>query len=460
MAFDLRMPKLGMSATKGTIAKWFKAEGEEVNEGEPLIDVLTDKVTFQVESPRTGLVRKILVPVKREVPVGTLLAWIGSADEEIPVLAEREAQAAVGAPIPVMAAATSSTGAAASAASASNEVVASPAAKRMAKEQGVDLALVKPSGADGRVSSGDVLAYVAAQQAAAETEKAFNASPAAKRLAQEIGLDLSAIARTLGDNRRITSEDVEAYLQSQNAAADSSVRPGPEPAASSRIPLEGIRKAIADHLVESLHNAAQLTISLEVDATELVNLRERILPGFEAAIGVRPTFTDLLVVLTTKALQQHPLLNSTTEGDEIILHQTVNMGVAVAIESGLIVPVIPGAQKLGLGDISRTRFELARKASEGRIGYEDVQGGTFTITNIGGAGADISTPILNSPQNAILGVGRIAKKPAVYNDEICVRHMLWLNVTFDHRAMDGAPVARFLDTLSTMIQKPVGHING
>ncbi|MCL5958305.1 MAG: 2-oxo acid dehydrogenase subunit E2, partial [Chloroflexi bacterium] len=221
-----------------------------------------------------------------------------------------------------------------------------------------------------------------------------------------------------------------------------------------------MRKAIADHMVESLHNAAQLTISLEVDATELVNLRERILPGFEAAIGVRPTFTDLLVVLTTKALQQHPLLNSTTEGDEIILHQPVNMGVAVAIESGLIVPVILGAQNLGLGDISRTRFELARKASEGRIGYEDVQGGTFTITNVGGAGADISTPILNSPQNAILGVGRIAKKPAVYNDEICVRHMLWLNVTFDHRAMDGAPVARFLDTLSTMIQNPVGHING
>ncbi|MCL5958304.1 MAG: E3 binding domain-containing protein, partial [Chloroflexi bacterium] len=219
MAFDLRMPKLGMAATKGTITKWFKAEAEEVTEGEPLIEVLTDKVTFQIESPCTGVVRKILVPVKREVPVGTLLAWIGSANEEIPDVAERETQAAAGAPIPVMAAATSSTGAATSAASASNAVVASPAAKRMAKEQGVDLAMVKPSGADGRVSSGDVLAYVAAQQAAAETEKAVNASPAARRLIHERGLDLSAIARALGDNRRITSEDVEAYLQSQKTTA-------------------------------------------------------------------------------------------------------------------------------------------------------------------------------------------------------------------------------------------------
>ncbi len=225
-----------------------------------------------------------------------------------------------------------------------------------------------------------------------------------------------------------------------------------------RIPLLGIRKAIADHMVASLRAAAQLTISLEVDATELVALRENIVAGFEAAIGIRPTYTDLLIVLVTQALQQNPVLNSTLEGGEIILHRDINMGVAVALSDGLIVPVICEAQKCGLKEITKARFNLARRAEEGKLVPKDVQGGTFTITNVGGAGADISTPILNSPQNAILGVGRIVKKPAVFRDEICVRHMLWLNVTFDHRAMDGVPVARFLSGLQGMVQEPLAHL--
>lgn len=226
-----------------------------------------------------------------------------------------------------------------------------------------------------------------------------------------------------------------------------------------RIPLLGMRKAIAEHMVASLHTAAQLTISLEVDATELVALREKIVVGFETAIGIRPTYTDLLIVLVTKALERNPVLNSTLDGGEVILHHDVNMGVAVALADGLIVPIIRQTQKCGLKEITRARFELARRAERGKLLPDDVQGGTFTITNAGGAGADISTPILNSPQNAILGVGRIVKKPAVFKDEICIRHLLWLNVTFDHRAMDGVPVARFLSDLEGMVQEPLDTVS-
>ncbi len=221
------------------------------------------------------------------------------------------------------------------------------------------------------------------------------------------------------------------------------------------IPLEGMRKFIADHLVASLHNAAQLTVSVEVDATELVKAREAILPKVQDATGIRPTYTDMLVVLLTRALQQHPLLNSVTVEDQIILSDDVNMGVAVNTDTGLIVPVIHQAQKKSLPEITRARADLARKAMEGRLAYSDIDGGSFTISNPGATSTDITTPILNAPQNAILAVGRLVEKPAVFNREICIRNMFWLNLTFDHRAFDGVPAAKFLETLDRMIQEPM-----
>ncbi len=463
MAVELRMPKLGMTMRKGIVAKWLKKEGEPVAMGEPIAEVMTEKITIQVESPGDGVLAKILVPIKQEVPVGALLAWIGAVDEEI-ASAEAHPQEAV------LVAMAHPPAAATVVVERGGEIKASPAARRVARERGIDLSQVSPSGKDGRISSEDVLAYVAARetgnsgQLGAPTTPGNEpaASEAARRLAENRGVDLAKVAGSLGERRRITSEDVETYLAaSANVGADVSALAGAEGDTTPNprtIPLVGMRKMIADHLVESLHTAAQLTISLEVDATELVKVREIVLPGFHVATGIRPTYTDLLVVLVTKALQQHPILNSTTEGETIKLHEDVNMGVAVAIESGLIVPVISQAQKKTLGEISLARSQLARKAVEGRLSFEEIQGGTFTITNPGGGGSDISTPILNSPENAILGVGRLVKKPAVYNDEICIRQLLWLNVTFDHRAMDGVPVARFLETLNGMIQEPMKYL--
>ena len=435
MAVEFKMPKLGMTMKKGIVSKWLKREGDPVAQGELIAEIMTEKITIEIESPGTGILKTILVPLKKEVPVGTTLAWIGAVDEAMPVSGSQPQVVAVAA-----------AAASAPAIEEDGRIKASPAARRVAKEHGIDLALVSPSGSDGRISSEDVLSHVAAQQASAKAAGAIVASEAAKRLAQERGVDLAAVAERLGEKRRLTTEDVESYLEARGAQLAASPR---------AIPLVGMRKMIADHLVQSLHNAAQLTVSLEVDATELVRARELILPGFQAATGIRPTFTDLLIVLVARALQQHPILNSTLVDDEIILHEDVNMGVAVAIDSGLIVPVIHQAQTKSLGEITQARSELARKALEGRLGYEEILGGTFTITNPGGAGSDIATPILNSPENAILGVGRIVKKPAVHDDEICIRHMLWLNLTFDHRAMDGVPAARFLETLNAMIQEPL-----
>ena len=446
MAIELRMPKLGLTMKKGLLTKWLKQEGELVAQGEPVAEVMTEKITIEIESPGPGLLKKILVPAKQEVPVGALLAWIGAADEAVPELGERPLVNA----LDIASAATAAAAAVAGEDTRGVEIKASPAAKRLAREQGVDIWAVKPSGGDGRISSRDVLAYVATRQAQAQVEQvAINASEAAKRLANERGIDLASVAESLGEKRRITSEDVEAYLVAQRAQPATGLR---------TIPLVGVRKMIADHLVESLRNGAQLTIASEVDATELVRARELIIPGFQAAAGIRPTYTDLLIVLVAKALKLHPTLNSTTTGDEVVLHEDVNMGVAVATESGLIVPVIHEAQAKSLGEISRARSDLMHKAIEGRLSHEDIQGGTFTISNAGGVGSDISTPILNSPENAILGVGRLVKKPAVRENVICIRDTFWLSLTFDHRAMDGTPVAQFLETLTGMIQEPLKHL--
>jgi pyruvate dehydrogenase E2 component (dihydrolipoyllysine-residue acetyltransferase) len=390
MITEMRMPKLGMAMKKGAVTKWLKAEGDEVSEGDELCELATEKITATIPAPASGVLGRIVAPASRaELPVGALLAIIGEPGDVFPSVEDLApvAPAPTAAPTAAAAEATSGGGGArAPAGAAGGEVLASPAARRRARELGVDIAHMPP------------------------------AAP----------------------GKRVTTDDVEAF-----AAAKTS------PATAGRVvPFEGIRRVVAERLSESLQTMAQVTISREIQVSGLVASRRELAPGFEAASGIRLTYTDLLVEAVATLLPEHALLNATLTDEGIVVAGAVHMGVAVALEDGLIVPVIRDAGTRALGEIALERVRLTEKAQAGALALDEVEGGTFTISNLGAFGADAFTPIVNPPQCAILGVGRIVDKPTVVDGRVAICPTMWLSLTFDHRIVDGAPAARFLQVLA------------
>src|SRR5262245_54717395 len=263
------------------------------------------------------------------------------------------------------------------------------------------------------------------------------ASPAARRLARELGIDIARVPPS-APGKRVTTDDVEAYAAAGQAA----------PEAGERLPFEGVRRVVAEHLLGSLQSQAQVTVTREADAWGLVARRARLAEGFEEATGVRLSYTDLLIHDVARLLLDFRRLNARLEDGEIVVPEAVHMGFAVALDDGLIVPVIRGAHVRPLAEIARERAALAARAVAGTIGLDEIEGGTFTITNLGAFGADAFTPIVNPPQCAILGVGRIAERAWVVDGAPCARPTVWLSITFDHRLVDGAPAARFLEALA------------
>jgi pyruvate dehydrogenase E2 component (dihydrolipoamide acetyltransferase) len=399
MITEVRMPKLGMAMKKGAVTNWLKAEGDQVEEGAELFELATEKITATVPAPASGVLGRVVVQAgKAQLPVGALLALIGEPGDTFPAVDELAgktsvpagALAAVPAGTEAPAGAPAAASARAPAGGAGGEVLASPAAKRRARELSVDIALVPP------------------------------AAP----------------------GKRVTTDDVEAFVAAQ----------APAPAVAGRVvAFEGVRRVVAERLTESLQVMAQVTISREVEVAGLVARRRELAPGFEAATGVRLTYTDLLVEMVARLLPEHALLNATLTDEGIVVGEAVHMGVAVALEDGLIVPVIRDASTRPLGEIARERARLAEKAQVGSLTIDEIEGGTFTISNLGAFGADAFTPIVNPPQCAILGVGRIVDKPAVVDGQVTVRPTMWLSLTFDHRIVDGAPAARFLQALAERV---------
>jgi pyruvate dehydrogenase E2 component (dihydrolipoamide acetyltransferase) len=304
----------------------------------------------------------------------------------------------------------------------------------VAKEKGIDLAQVTGTGADGMVTESDVLRY------AEELEKAppVLATSAAKKLAQEHGVNLAEVRGT-GPGGRITEQDVLAFVEARARV----------PAPPARIiPFVGMRQVIAENMVSSLQTMAQVTLHMEVDATELVKLREQLKADFDL------TYTDLLVKAVATALKRHPGLNATLIGDEIHLLEPIHVGVAVALQDGLIVPVLRDADKRTLPEIAQETRRLAQGARDGSLAVDEVTGGTFTITNLGAYGVDGFTPIINPPEVAILGVGRIVEKPAIHEGQVTRRSLMELSLTIDHRIVDGAPGADFLRTVKQLLESP------
>lgn len=436
MSVNISMPKWGLTMKEGKITKWFKNEGDPVQEGEELFEVETEKITNKVEATRTGILFQIVVPAGTTVPTGTVVAIIAEPGEE-PERIEGLQMGEV-----VEGAAPSPGGPAPALPEKPREkrfVPATPAARRLAKEMDIDLALVPGTGPGGRITEVDVTKYHE------EGPPPPKITPLAEEMARQAGLDVSTIAGT-GEDGKITKEDVERALETRGSKDEA------EPVKS--IPFTGMRKSVADNMYASLQNTAQLTSFTEVDVTEMVRFLALVREEYKKDKEVRVSYNDIIIQATSRVLKRFPIMNSTLVGDEILLHDSVNMGIAVALPEGLIVPVLQDADKKGLLQIAKETRELARKAREGTLSVDEVTNGTFTITNVSMFEVDGFTPILKPPETGILGVGRVKERPAVYEGEITIRSTMFLSLTFDHRVIDGAPANEFLETLARYLQNP------
>jgi pyruvate dehydrogenase E2 component (dihydrolipoamide acetyltransferase) len=437
VAVNVTMPKWGLTMKQGKLSKWFKKEGDPVQKGEPLFEVETEKITNKVEAPASGAVFQIVVKEGSVVPVGTILAVIAAPGEQ----PERIEGMRVGEVVE---------GAAPSAkpkAPAEPEmpkkevfVLATPAARRLAKELGVDLTAIEGTGPGGRVTEADVTRYHE------EGPPPPRITPLAEEMARQAGIDIRTVAGT-GEGGKITKDDVARAIQAKGQVEEAE--------AVRVLPFAGMRRAVADNMFASLQGTAQLTAFTEVDVTEMVRFRDQVREEYRNDESVRVSYNDIIILATSRVLKRFPIMNSTLVGEEILLHPTVNMGVAVALDEGLIVPVLREADRKGLVQIAREARELARKAREGTLTVDEVTSGTFTITNVSMYEVDGFTPILKPPETGILGIGRVKQKPAVHNGEICIRSMMFLSLTFDHRVVDGAPANDFLQTVARYLQNPM-----
>jgi len=433
---------------EGKVVKWLKQAGDPVNPEDLIVVVESKKITYEVQASITGILHTVTA-AKQMRPVGAIIGWILQPGEAAPSAAESEVIEEVAmvdvAAAPAAAPAAKAAAPVAEAAPAAPPaeggfVLASPAARKMAKEKGVNLAAVTGTGPKGRVTETDIEKYLADQAAKKAAEPPVTSG--AKWLARERGVDLAKV-RGSGPGGRITEQDVEAFLSAPAAPAAAA------PAAPvSVVPFSGMRAAIADNMVCSLQQTAQVTITTEVDVTELVKLRNQLKTEFSL------TYTDLILKAVAKALKQHPRLNATLCDDEIRLLSEIHLGMAVALDEGLLVAVVRNTDKRSVPEIAQETQRLAAGARNDSLSMDEITGSTFTVTNLGAYGTDFFTPIINLPEVAILGVGRIIEKPAVYNGEIAKRSLMALSLTIDHRLVDGAPGADFLRTLSTILSNP------
>ncbi len=433
LAVDIIMPKWGHTMTEGKITQWLKKEGDSIEKGEELFEVETEKITNTVEATASGILFQIIVPAGNTAPVSAVVAILSEPGET----PERADAPEVVQPQTADAESVAEQPAAVSADAASKTFVrATPAARRLAKELGIQLQLVKGSGPEGRVTESDVAAHKE------EKPPVSRVTPLAAEMARQAGIDVSALTGT-GDGGKIIAEDVERML-AQKAV--------PELVRS--IPFTGMRKSIADNMHASLVNTAQLTAFTEVDVTETVQFRERVRMEYKDDETVNVSLNDIFILATSRALKRFPIMNSTLLEEEIIVHDSVHMGIAVALADGLIVPVLKDADKKGLLQIAKDSRELIRKARKGSASIDDVSGGTFTVTNLSMFSVDGITPILRPPETGILGFCRVKQKPAVYNDEIAIRSVMTICLTFDHRVVDGAPASEFLQTVARYLEAP------
>ena len=437
MATNVILPALGMSQDTGKILQWLKHEGEQVAKGEPLAEIETDKATVEIEAPADGILARISAAAGDDVPVGKVIATILASGEVSP---PDESQVAM---------------------------AASPLASRIAAEHNLDLSQVTSAGK--RIQKADVLTYLQDQEKASSvitgphlttnlSPRFPPASPKARRLAAEQGKDLAVIMGTGPGGAVLAADVLAAIVQAPLTTVEvAGVVPAAErseaiASGSHELALSNTWRIMAERTTQSWTTVPHYYLVREVNASRLITWREQILKRSIEKV----TYTDLLVKIVAAALRMHPRVNASWSEGKIILKQEVHVGFAVAIEEGLVVPVIHLADTLSLGEIARQRTELVAKAQAGKLRPQDISDGTFTITNLGMYNVDAFNAVINQPQAAILAVGRITERVVPVNGQPAVQPMMVLTLSCDHRAVDGARGAQFLDSVATFIEEPLG----
>jgi pyruvate dehydrogenase E2 component (dihydrolipoamide acetyltransferase) len=464
MAEEVFIPKLGQTVEEVTLVKWLVEDGTKVEQGQELFEVETDKAVFTVEATAKGYLHRGAQYTEGMVlPVLTVVAIIGKADEkfggEVPpsvaAAAAEDSSLASAGNAGAMPATAAEHGSAPTGLTVAGKVFASPRARKLAEEKNIPLAGLTATGGGGvRVVERDVLAYLA---------QAPKATPLAQKVAAETGVDLRQIPGT-GQRGTITREDVErmaapaapapAAVPAPAAILAPAPAPLPEAEIVKRVPLTGVRKIIAERMAASVHTTARVTLMTEVDATEFVAARTRLKAAVEKAWGFAPGYNDLLAKIVASGLRQFPYMNARITPDAIEYLGHVNMGMAVDTERGLLVPVIRDADRKTLREFGSEFRAMVERARGSKSLPDDLSGGSFTITNLGMYDVDAFTPVINMPEAAILGVGRIVDKVVPYQGQPAIRPMLTLSLVFDHRLVDGAPAARFLQYIKQVVEEP------
>ena len=438
MPKELIMPALGMAQDEGVLLRWLKKEGEMVQAGEPLMEVATDKVDVQVEAPASGLLTAVTAQEGDEIPVGQVIALIAAEGEELPAKP-------VSAPLATDI--EDSEGEPPAQSVPSESRVPSPVAARMAAQHGIDLADVPAVG--GRISREDIEAHMRTAGAGVRVL----ASPKARRLARERGIDLASLAGN-GPQGAVLAADVPLTVQ---PPTESITQPQPVPAPAASPPdqptVSRMWQIMAQRLTASWTSVPHFYLVREVDATGLQGWRSLLASKTPDRVNV--TYTDLLTKLTALSLARFPRLNPSWRDGEILFNPDINIGLAVAVPEGLLVPVVHKADQLQVQDIAARRTDLVARANRAALMPDDFAGGTFTISNLGMYGVDAFNAIVNPPQAAILAVARITDRVVAVDGQPAVRPMLTLTLSCDHRAVDGVMAAQFLDTLAALIEEPL-----
>ena len=456
MPREIYLVKVGMSMTEGMVSEWFVPDGGTVKKGELVYALETEKVNLDVDAEYDGTV-KHMVEVGVMLKPGDVVGYIFETGEEIPadfsgVVGSSSEANAVEESITdhLETSSVSMSGApAVQREESGGHIKSSPAARRLAKELGVDYQVLQGTGPGGRIVEADVMAASKDGVISATPPVNVKASPLAKRLAAEKGIDLTRIIGT-GPGGRIVQADIEAAPVSVSRSSPV-LADGPLP--GDRIPVRGMRKTIAARMHHSLMESAQLSMDMEVLMDDAVKVRTSLVEEW-ADEGIRPSYTDFVIKAAARALTKHPLMNSQFGADEILLMGEVNVGMAVALPEGLVVPVIRHADQMSLKEVALESSRLARAARDGSLGLDDYAGGTFTVTALGMYGVDSFTPIINEPQSGILGVNRIYEGVEWDGDKPVKTQKMNLSLTWDHRALDGAPAAEFLAEVRDLLAAP------
>jgi len=451
---EVIMPKLGLTMESGKIEKWHKKVGDKVETGDILFEVMTDKVSLEVESYNSGILRKILKGEDDEVPVTEVVAYIGTADEEIPdstgqVLPEKTKTEEAPARAESISGATrvdeepSDTG---------GRIKISSLARKIAGENNIDISKISGSGPRGRIVKEDIEKFIAS--AGSGEGQRIKISPLARKIAKELGIDMKAVKiQGSGPGGRIVKEDIIAYSEKGDTGPETGAALG-ELKIRSKTKLTGMRKVIAQRMSLSKSTIPHIVLNAKADATNLIGLREQVKEGVLKKHGVKITFTDLILKAAAIALRENIEVNSSLQGDGYIIYEDVNVGMAVSVEDGLIVPTIFSCDRLEIIDIARKRIELIEKARTNKLALEEIQGGTFTVTNLGMFGIRNFSAIINPPQAAILAVGKIYLEPAAVGGKVEIKSFMDISISCDHRIIDGAKAAKFLQNIVELVENP------